>query len=171
MIFVASASSEPSISTILDNSGFSNIELINIETFPAGTYNITLLAEFAGYHNDNSLSHYAVLTTDYHTIFTGLEGATGTGDGGYVVPPLSKMVEVDNEFGLSLTTPYYQYFSEHYLNPDFPEQHCQVYKNLDNTKMFLIGFENCYGGKYDRDYNDMVLLLTLVDPRRNCICQ
>jgi PKD repeat protein len=162
MVFVASASSEPSLSTILANSGFTNIELSNIETFPAGIYNITLLAEFAGYYNNNILSYYVVETTDYHTIFTGPEGASGSDKGGYVVPPLSKMFEVDNEFGLSMTTPQYQYFSEHSLNPDFPEQHCQVYKNLDDPKTLLIGFENNYGGSISRDYNDMVFSLTLI---------
>jgi len=162
IIFVVSATSEPSLQTILENSGFLNIEFTNIETFPAGIYNITLLAEFASYYNNNILSYYTVETTDYQALFTGLEGATGCG--GYVIPPLSKMFEVENEFGLSMTTPQYQYFTEYSLNPDFPEIHCQIYKNLDNPKMFFIGFENCYGEFIDRDYNDMVFSLTLINP-------
>ena len=162
MFFVTSASSEPSLKTILETSGFSNIERTDIETFPAGIYNITLLAEFARHCNDNVLSYYIVESTEYITIFTGPEGATGVTEG-YVIPPLSKMFAVANEFGLSMITPYNQYFSEHYLNPDFLEQ-CQIYKNLDDPKMLLIGFENCYCVSLDRDYNDMVFSLTLINP-------
>ncbi|HER54653.1 MAG TPA: hypothetical protein ENO13_02000, partial [Candidatus Bathyarchaeota archaeon] len=161
--FFASASSELSLETILESSGFTNIELTDIETFPAGLYNITLFAEFAAYYNDNILSYYMVETADYYTIFTAAEGATGV-NGGCVVPPLSKIFQVDTEFGLSMTTPYHQYFTEVYLNPDFPEQHCKIYKNLDNPTMLLIGFENCYGGTSDRDYNDMVFSLTALEP-------
>ena len=56
MVFFASASSELSLETILESSGFTNIELTDIQTFPAGLYNITLFAEFAGYYNYNILS-------------------------------------------------------------------------------------------------------------------
>ncbi len=164
MVFVASASSEPSITSVLENSGFLNIELIDIESFPAGIYNISLFAEFAGYYNNNVLSYYVVGTTDYQKIFTGPEGATTPNNGGYVVPPLSKMFEFDNEFGLSLITPEHQYFSEHFLNPDFPLEHAQVYRNLDNPNMLLVGFENYYGEIIVRDYNDMVFSLTLINP-------
>jgi PKD repeat protein len=155
--------SEPSLPSILNNLGFTNIALTDTETFSPGIYNITLYAEFARYHDKNELSYYAVETSDFQTIFTGLEGATGL-DGGYVVPPLSKTFTVGTQFGLSLLTRYYRYFTEHELNPDSPEQHSQVYLNLDNPNMFLVGFENSYGGGIDRDYNDMVFSLVSICP-------
>ncbi|MDG6222611.1 MAG: PKD domain-containing protein [Candidatus Bathyarchaeota archaeon] len=165
LIFSASAiGSEPSLEEILNNVGYSNIAIEDVETFPAGIYNITLLAEFAGYYNNNILSYYVVETTNYHTIFTGPEGASGSNNGGYVIPPISKMLEVDSQFGLTLITPEYQYFTEHDLNPDFPLEHAQVFRNLDNPNMFLIGFENYYGQQIARDFNDMVFSLTLINP-------
>ena len=52
--------SEPSLPSILNNLGFTNIALTDTETFSQGMYNITLYAEFAGYHAQNELSYYAV---------------------------------------------------------------------------------------------------------------
>jgi len=159
---VVAIASEPSLPSILNNLGFTNIALTDTETFSPGTYNITLYAEFAGYHGENELSYYAVETSNFETIFAGPEGATGD-LGGYVDPQISKTINVDTQFGLSMLSPEDRYFTEHYLNPDFPEQHAKVYRNLDVPDMFLIGFENKFGG-FDRDYNDMVFSLVLFCP-------
>jgi len=159
---VSADDSESNLPVILNDLGFTNIALADVETFSPGMYNITLYAEFAGYNAQNELSYYAVETSDFQTIFTGPEGATGP-LGGYVVPPVFKYFESDTQFGISMLTPYYRYFTEHERNPDYPEQHAQVYVNLDAPSMFLIGFENKFGG-FDRDYNDMVFSLVLVSP-------
>ena len=163
-LFSASASSEPSMETILKNSGFTNIAHEDIERFSAGTYNITLLAKFSNSHSINVLSHYSVETSNYQTIFTGSKGNTSLPQG-YVVPPLSTMLIANNQFALSILSPKFRYFTEHYLNPDFPEQHSKIYVNLDNPDMFLIGFESCYGGGTDRDYNDLVFSMRLISPQ------
>jgi len=152
---VVAIASEPSLPSILNNLGFTNIVLTDTETFSPGTYNITLYAEFACYRDQNEFSYYAVETSDFHTIFTGPEGGNG-----YLTPPISKSFESDSQFGLSMLSPGpHRYFTETYLNPDCPpEQHAMVYRNLDSPGMFLIGFENLFGGG-DRDYNDMVFSL------------
>ncbi|TRZ49352.1 MAG: PKD domain-containing protein, partial [Dehalococcoidia bacterium] len=152
---------EPSLSSLLNEFGFTNIALSEIETFPSGIYQATLLAEFAEYHNINVLSYYTVETSDYQTIFTGPEGATGN-LGGYVVPPVSKTFVVDSQFGLSIVASF-RHFTEHLRNPDSPIQHAKIYVNLDSPTMFLIGFEDVPGG-YDRDYNDIVLSLVQIFP-------
>jgi len=163
MLFsVVAIASEPSLPSILNDLGFTNIVLTDTETFSPGMYNITLYAEFAGYHAQNELSYYAVETSDFQTIFTGPEGATGS-LGGYVDPPISKYFTIDTQFGLSMLAPEHRYFTEHELNPDYPEQHAKVYRNLDSPDMFLIGFENYFGGG-DRDYNDMVFSLVPLCP-------
>jgi len=163
MLFsVVAIASEPSLPSILNNLGFTNIALTDVETFSPSTYNITLYAEFAGYNAENELSYYAVETSDFQTIFTGPEGATGI-LGGYVDPPISKYFTIDTQFGLSMLAPEHRYFTEHKLNPDYPEQHAQVYRNLDSPDMFLIGFENYFGG-VNRDYNDMVFSLVPIYP-------
>jgi len=62
-----------------------------------------------------------------------------------------------------MLVPCRRYFTEHGLNPDSPEQHAQVYRNLDSPDMFLIGFEHYCGGSYG-DYNDMVFSLVPLCP-------
>ncbi|MCW4033803.1 MAG: PKD domain-containing protein [Candidatus Bathyarchaeota archaeon] len=156
------APGEPTIEEVLNTLGFTNITEIDAQTFPAGSYNITLYAEFAGYHSLNQLDYYAVNTTNYQTIFTGPVGATGD-QGGYVVPPVSTIFTPGCEFGLSMLAPSYRYFTEHYLNPDYPLHHAIVYRNLNNPAMYLIGFENFYGDS-ERDYNDMVFSLVPIQP-------
>jgi len=163
MLFsVVAIASEPSLPSILNDLGFTNIVLTDTETFSPGMYKVTLYAEFAGYRAENELSYYAVETSDFQTIFTGPEGVTGT-LGGYVDPLISKYFTIDTQFGLSLLAPEHRYFTEYELNPDYPEQHAQVYRNLDSPDMFLVGFENYFGGCY-RDYNDMVFSLVPLCP-------
>ena len=76
---------EPSLEGILGNLGFTNITESTAETFPAGLYEITLYAEFAGYHDTNELSYYPVATSDFTILFSGPEGSSG-----YVTPLLPR---------------------------------------------------------------------------------
>jgi len=157
---VVAIASEPSLPSILNNLGFTNIVLTDTETFSSGMYNITLYAEIADYCDENELSYYAVGTSDFQTLFTGPEG----GNNGYLNPPISKSFEADNQFGLSMLSPGpHRYFTEHELNPDFPEQHAKVYRNLDSPDMFLIGFENKFKGG-DRDYDDIIFSIVPICP-------
>ena len=152
---------EVPLSSILTELNFTNLALSDLETFPSGIYQATLLAEFGGYHEVATLSYYTVETSDYQTIFEGLEGATGFW-GGYVVPPVSKVFLVDSQFGFSMMAAY-RYFTENGRNPDYPIQHAQIYQNIDLPNMFVICFEDVLGG-YDMDYNDMVFSLTQLFP-------
>ena len=161
-VFSVVIAAEPSLTSIFNNLGFTNIALTDIETFSAGKYNITLFAEYAGYRDYNTLSYYEFGTSIFTTIFSGPEGVNGPVSG-YVDPPLSKIFEVDSQFGLSILTPEHRYFTEHTRNADYPEKHVQIYSNLDDPKMLLIGFENKFGG-FDRDYNDMVFSLVPIAP-------
>ncbi len=161
-IFSVVIAAEPSLQSIFNDLGFTRIEGADIETFAAGKYNITLFAEFAGYRDSNELSFYKVETNAFNTIFSGPEGVKGP-ISGYVIPPVSKIFEVDYQFGLSILTPEHRYFTEHPRNADYPEKHVKIYTNLDNPEMLLIGFENKFGG-FDRDYNDMVFSLVPILP-------
>jgi PKD repeat protein len=156
------AYSEPSLETILNDLGFINIDLVDTETFSLGAYNVTLMAEFAGCHEINQLSYYPIETSDFQTISTGPEGTTEDGDG-YIVPPITKTVVIETQFGLSMQSPLHRYYTEHYLNPDYPMHHAKVYRNFDAPEMFLIGFENMFG-ESDRDFNDMVFSLFYICP-------
>jgi hypothetical protein len=145
--------SEPSLIEIFNYLGFTNVTETNVETFSAGNYNITLYAEFAAYSDENELSYYEVETSIFNVIFTGPDGGYE-----YISPPTTKTFTADYQFGLSMLSPGpYRYFTETSKNPD-GEQHANVYKNLDDPNMFLIGFENQYGAG-DRDYNDMFFSL------------
>lgn len=160
-VFSTTVYGEPTLTTLLNELGFTNIGVSNAETFPPGTYKATLFAEFGEFSDINILSYYPVGTQSHQTIFTGSEGSTGGSENGYVIPPISKLFEVDSEFGLSLFAPY-RYFTEDHLNPDYPEEHARVLTNLDSPGMLLICFEDTYGG-FDRDYNDMVISLEKIN--------
>ena len=159
---VIAVGDEPSLAEILGDLGYTNISLSDVQTFPAGIYNATLLAEFAGYHDKNVLGYYLVETTNYPTIFSGPEGATGDLSG-FVVPSVSKIFQVDGQFGITMQAPEHRYFTQHALNPDYPQEHAEVYVNLDVPGMYMIGFENYFGG-FDRDYNDMIFSMIAVNP-------
>jgi hypothetical protein len=141
------------LTEILTYLGFTNVTDTTVETFPTGTYNITLYAEFAGYYDTNELSYYEVGTDVFTVVFTGPEGNQG-----YVSPPITNTFTAPYSFGLSMLSVDYRYFTETSRNPD-GLQHAIVYRNLDDPYMFLVGFENLYGNACDRDFNDMVLAL------------
>jgi len=152
--------SENALPEVLNHLGFANVTEVDVETFPAGIYNITLYAEFAGYHNENELSYYEVGNTSYILIFAGPEGGSGN-----LSSPLSKTIFAFDQFGFSLLTPDdYRYFSENTLNVD-GQQHMKVYKNLDDPTLFLIGFEDMYEGG-DMDFDDLVFSLEFQSPRQ-----
>ena len=155
-ISVAQAGSEPTLDEILDHFGFINRTPIDQETFRPGAYEITLYAEFAGYHLENNLSWYAVGSNNYMPIFKGSDGNFG-----YVNPPITKSFTTTSQFGLSLWSPDgggIRWFTEKSLNPD-GEKHAVIYQSLDDPNLFFIGFENLDGGHSDWDYNDMVVSL------------
>ena len=148
---------EPKLISVLNELGFTNITELTNETFPAGIYHVTLYAEFAGYHASNELSWYIVGTEDCNLIFSGSEGGFG-----YVDPPLVKSFTAEDEFGLSFLSPEARYFTETYKNPD-GIKHSMVLVNQDDPSVFLVGFENLLGGG-DKDYQDMVISLDLLEP-------
>ena len=158
-IIIPVQASEPSLAEIFEHLGFTNVAVTDVETFPAGLYEITLYAEFAAYCDENELSYYEVGSSTYNVIFSGLQGGSG-----YLDPPLTKTFAAGCEFGLSMLTPEgHRYYTETSDNPD-GEQHAMVYENLDDPGMFLIGFENLYATG-DRDYQDMVFSLKLQTPQ------
>ncbi|MGA3191936.1 MAG: PKD domain-containing protein [Candidatus Bathyarchaeia archaeon] len=149
---------EPSLIDIFNQLGFTNVTQTAIETFPAGTYNITLYAKFATYVALNELSYYQVNTTTFIVIFAPSEGGYG-----YLTPPITKTFEADYQFGLSLFTWLQtRYYSETPLNPN-GELHHEVYRNLNDPSMLLIGYDerSICNQSGDQDFNDMVFSLQL----------
>jgi len=152
--------SEPSLAEIFEHLGFINVAGTDVETFPAGLYEITLYAEFAAYCDENELSYYEVGSSTYNIIFTGPQGGSG-----YLDTPLTDTFDAGYEFGLYMLTPEgHTYYTETSDNPD-GEKHAIVYENLDDSFMFLIGFENLYAAG-DRDYQDIVFSLKLCTPQQ-----
>jgi hypothetical protein len=149
---------EPSLVTVLNTLGYTNIALSSVQTFPAGTYETKLLAEFAGYHATNDFSYYPVGTNDFMLIFSGPEGNEG-----YVTPPITKTFSCNTTIGFSMYvgSESHRYFTETSLNPD-GLQHAEIYVNLDDPDMYFIGFENLYDWGGDRDFQDMVVSIELI---------
>ena len=128
----------PSLIDIFNQLGFTNVTQVDVETFPAGTYNITLYAKFATYVSVNELDYYQVNTTNFNVIFPPSAGGYG-----YITPPISETFEADYQFGLSLLTwQGTRYFSEAARNP-CGVPHDEVYQNLNNPSMLLIGYDEC----------------------------
>lgn len=151
--------SDPSLTEILNNLGFTNLAQTNIETFPPGTYNITIYAEFAQYPSENELSYYKINTSSFTVIFSGPEGGSG------YIPPITKIFGSDYQFGLSLNRTVslpFTYFTESSRNLG-GAKYAKVYWNLNCPSMFLIGFdERTYcNNTGDFDCNDMVFSLQL----------
>ncbi len=158
LLIIQVKAAEPSLIEVMNTLGFTNVAASSVETFGAGTYNITLHAEFAAYCNSNELSFYEVGSTTYELLFSGPEGGSG-----YLSPPISKNFTSPEQFGLSMYTPgAHRYFTENSLNPD-GQNHSKIYVNLDDPEMYLIGFENVYGSS-DRDFQDMVFSLKIIQP-------
>ena len=153
--------SEPSLTDIFSSLGFNNVTQLAVETFPAGTYNITLYAKFGGDNPDgvdsNELSYYQINSSSFNVLYTPSEPTVF----GYVTPPLTKTFSADYQFGLSLLSwRSTRYFTETALNPD-GNQHAKVYLNLDDPSMLLVGFDErsiCTQAG-DWDFNDMVFSL------------
>lgn len=157
---IASVHAEPTMDTVLDNLGFPNRSLLAQKdvTFPPGTYNVTLLAEFAGFNEGNELYYYKVKSGQSPDVFT-LIFAGPEGNFGYVEPSINKTFTVDFTFGLSLnvTAEGHRYYTQNSLNLD-DQNHSEVFLNLNNPTMHLIDMEDWWGGG-DRDYQDMVVSL------------
>ena len=150
---------EPTLDEVLDTLGFTNRTLTTIETFEPGKYEITLYAEFAGYHLQNNLSWYVVGTDNFVPIFDGPEGNSG-----YTSPTITKNFMTHIGFGLCLWSPDLggiRWYTETSRNSD-GEKHAVIYQSLDDPSLFFIGFENLDGGTSDWDYNDMVVALKRV---------
>ena len=155
---VSSAYAEPTLSEVFQDLGFTSVVEVDVEVFPAGFYEITLYAEFAGFNEENNLSYYEIGIDAYVLLFDGPEGGFG-----YITPPITRTLVAECAFGLSMCTPEnHRYFTEHNRNPD-GEQHSIIYQNMDEPLTYLIGFENLYGAG-DRDYQDFVLSIQLQAP-------
>jgi len=149
---------EPPLEAILDGLGFTNRTMTTDETFPAGTYKVSLFAEYASYCDQNTLSWYVdTEEPSLNLIFSGPEGVP-PGTPGMVSPPLTKSFTVDEQFGLSLCSPDGTWFTQQWRNID-ENKHARVYKDLNDPEMLFIGFENSYSGG-DADCNDMVIALS-----------
>jgi len=151
---------EPTLEEVLKGLGFTNLTRVDLQTFPPGTYEVTLYAEHAGYRDYNELSWYPIGTDDFYLIFKGSDK-----------PVINKTFTAESEFGLffNVTHKGHKYYSE--INKNFDGKwHHRVYQNLDDPSMYLIGWENLPASHSDWDYQDMVISLKKIggsSPLRN----
>jgi hypothetical protein len=157
----AEAPPEPSLESILNSLGFTNIVEITDETFPAGTYKVTMFAEYTVNRDVNTLNWYDATPEDptLNLIFSGPEGVPPGQPMGMVSPPLTKTVTTPVQFGLALVAPTGTWYTETWRNTD-ETKHAKVYKDLDDPGIVFIGFEDTTGEGADMDYNDMVISLS-----------
>jgi hypothetical protein len=154
------AAQEPDLITILHTLGFTNIAETTDETFPANTYALTLLAEFADSQAGNFVSFYPVGTEQLQVRIGGPEGNFG-----YTNPQLDKQLSSQTRFGLAIDTAFGdRWFTETARNSD-KAQHAHIFRDLIHPGAYLIGFETLPADRADFDFQDVVLALTPVaDP-------
>jgi len=126
------------------------IKEISLETFPPGDYAVQLVAEFAGYHPENTLNWYLAGGSPHNLLFDGPEGNYG-----YVHSPPIKFFNPKGTWALSFQTPEGIFSTITADNPD-GKKHAKIYQVLPN--IWIIGFEDLYNAG-DEDYNDMVIIL------------
>jgi hypothetical protein len=144
---------EPTLLEIFTRLGFTNIVEVSDETFPTGTYDLHLLAEFTV--NRNTIGYYPVGTDQFQALITGSEGNFG-----FINPPVTHRFVTQAQFGLAIFTPMEQlFFTERARNND-GMQHARIFRDLNAPRSFLIGFEDRAEG--DQDFQDVVLALTQV---------
>lgn len=158
------SATEPTLEDILDSLGFIQRTVVSIETFPAGTYSITMYAEYAYFRDQNQLRWYKVGTSDFNLIFDGLEGVPPGQPMGMVTPPLTRYFTSSDNFGLSLLSPDGTFYTETSRNPD-GKDHVKIYQSQTDPNLYMLGFENMGAQSgIDFDYNDMVLSLEVEPP-------
>lgn len=137
-----------------------------IETFEAGYYQITILAEIAGYAPSNNLSWYPTSSGELHLIFS---EANSTGD--------TMIFEATEPFGLCLSTPDglfsnepnpQLFYTEKDRNPD-EFDHALVFTNPDLSNGYIVVWEDLWEGG-DKDFQDLILAITPIIEAKVCIC-
>jgi len=152
------ANVEPTLQEWFDTNGYAiNVtqDEIGIETFDAGYYKISILAEIAGYTSSNNLSWYPISSGVLHSIFLGVNS---TGD--------RTVFKAKETFGLCLGTPNglfgnktnpQLFYTETNHNSDGYD-HALVFLNPNPPGGYIIAWEDLWEGG-DKDFQDMILAM------------
>jgi hypothetical protein len=131
---------------------------LGLEVFEEGYYQISILAEIAGYAPLNNLSWYATSSGEMYQIFS---GANSTGD--------TTFFNAAETFGLALGSPDGTFYTETYRNPDGFD-HALVFTNPNPPGGYIIAWEDLWNGG-DKDFQDMILATLIpVIEAKICIC-
>lgn len=139
---------------------------LGIETFEAGYYQITVLAEIAGYASSNNLSCYLTSSGETRLIFS---EANSTGD--------TMVFNATETFGLCLGTPDGLFSDEPNPQLFYTEtnrnldefDHALVFTNPKLSNGYLVVWEDLWEGG-DEDFQDLILAITPVIGAKVCIC-
>jgi hypothetical protein len=131
---------------------------LGLEIFSAGYYQISILAEIAGYAPLNNLSWYTTSSGEMYQIFSGANSAWDT-----------TFFNAAETFGLALGSPDGLFYTEIYRNPD-EFDHALVFTNPNPPGGYIIVWEDLWSGG-DEDFQDMILATLIpVIEAKICIC-
>ncbi|MGC8895631.1 MAG: DUF4114 domain-containing protein [Candidatus Bathyarchaeia archaeon] len=137
---------EPTLQEWFDEHGYA-INVTNdetgIETFAAGYYRVSILAEIAAYAPINNLSWYLVGDEKLHLLFL---GENTVNDTTYFL--------ANGTFGLCLGSPEGYFYTEAWRNGD-GKDHALVFVN-PNASGYIIAWEDLWG-LGDADFQDLVV--------------
>lgn len=140
---------EPSIETVLDEQGFGDLNEVDRISFPPGTYETEIIAEYSRGHASNAVDLYDVGSGALVPLFEPAEGGFGV-----VLPEIETLVEAE-EFGFSLLRDDgVRLYGDPALNPG-GSRAMRVFQQ-GSSATYLIAFEDFLDG----DYQDFVFRLT-----------
>lgn len=122
--------------------------------FATGAASI-IIKEIAGYANSNTFGYYTHGTSNSivrHQLFSGPEGVNAVDS--FQLSPAA-------QFGFYLGVPQTNntYYTEADLNPN-QEIHAAIFQ-IDDSNSYILGFEDLALSTGDRDYQDMILEITV----------
>ncbi|MGQ9531064.1 MAG: DUF4114 domain-containing protein [Candidatus Bathycorpusculaceae bacterium] len=143
---VLTVDGEPSLQEWFDLNGYAinvTVDEMGIETFEAGYYRVSILAEIAVYAPFNNLSWYLIGDGQLKLLFL---GENSTGDTAYFM--------ADDAFGLCLGSPEGYFYTETWRNED-EKDHALVFMN-PKASGYIIAWEDLWS-LGDADFQDFIL--------------
>jgi Domain of unknown function (DUF4114)/PEP-CTERM motif len=125
--------------------------------FATGVQSI-MIAEYAGFSGTNTFGYYNTADNIQHQIFAGVAGAGAT-------ESFSNIPAADIGFYIGVPQGGNTFFTHTNLNKDLGI-HAAIFQ-VDNSNTFILGFEDLLMYNSDKDYQDMIVKVTIDDPPNN----
>jgi len=125
--------------------------------FATGVQSI-MIAEYAGYKGTNTFGYYKTSDNIQHQLFSGVDGAGAT-------KSFSNALAADIGFYIGVPQGGNTFFTQANLNKNMGIQ-CAIFQ-VDSSNTYILGFEDLLLYSSDKDFQDMIVKVTIDDPPNN----